>query len=74
MTFYTSTVQCATHWRKGLLGHSSRGVTQGYVHLDVALVVAAERVSAEIATILDGKEAQLAANLSRRGAVRLGAG
>src|SRR5208283_5890693 len=26
----------------GLLGHSARGVTQGYVHLDTALVVAAE--------------------------------
>ena len=31
----------------GLLGHSARGVTQGYVHLDTALVVAADRVSAE---------------------------
>ncbi|MFN7109894.1 MAG: tyrosine-type recombinase/integrase, partial [Brevundimonas sp.] len=40
---------------KGLLGHSPRGVTQSYVHLDYALVVAAERVSAEIAAILDGK-------------------
>lgn len=38
----------------GLLGHSSRGVTQGYVHLDAALVVAADRVSAEIAQTLDG--------------------
>jgi hypothetical protein len=38
----------------GLLGHSARGVPQGYVHLDTALVVAAERVSAEIAQILDG--------------------
>ena len=56
---------------KGLLGHSSRGVTQGYVHLDVALVVAAERVSAEIANILDGKEAQLAANSNARVADRL---
>jgi site-specific recombinase XerD len=33
----------------GLLGHSARGVTQGYVHLDTALVVAADSVSAEIA-------------------------
>lgn len=41
---------------KGLLGHSPRGVTQGYVHLDYALVVAAEKVSAEIAAILAGKE------------------
>ena len=38
----------------GLLGHSARGVTQGYVHLDTALVVAADRVSAEIAQLLDG--------------------
>ena len=38
----------------GLLGHSARGVTQGYVHLDTALVVAADRVSAEIAQLLNG--------------------
>jgi integrase len=38
----------------GLLGHSARGVTQGYVHLDAALVVAADHVSAEIAHLLDG--------------------
>jgi integrase len=38
----------------GLLGHSARGVTQRYVHLDSALVVAADRVSMEIATMLDG--------------------
>jgi integrase len=33
---------------KGLLGHAPRGVTQGYVHLDMALVVAADKVSTEI--------------------------
>jgi integrase len=38
----------------GLLGHSARGVTQGYVHLDAALIVAADRVSARIAELLDG--------------------
>jgi hypothetical protein len=38
----------------GLLGHSSRGVTQRYVHLDAALAVAADQVSAEIAKYLDG--------------------
>jgi hypothetical protein len=38
----------------GLLGHSARGVTQGYVHLDTALVVAADSVSARIAELLDG--------------------
>lgn len=38
----------------GLLGHSAHGITQRYVHLDTALVVAADRVSLEIATMLDG--------------------
>lgn len=38
----------------GLLGHSARGVTQRYVHLDTALVVAADRVAGEIARLLDG--------------------
>jgi integrase len=33
----------------GLLGHASRGVTQRYIHLDSALVVAADQVAAEIA-------------------------
>jgi len=33
----------------GLLGHASRGVTQRYIHLDKALVLAANRVAAEIA-------------------------
>ena len=41
----------------GLLGHSARGVTQGYVHLDAALGVAADRVSAEIEKMLDGRGA-----------------
>ncbi len=37
----------------GLLGHAPRGVTQGYVHLDRALVVvAADQVSSEIAQAL----------------------
>ena len=40
----------------GLLGHSARGVTQGYVHLDAALGVAADRVSAEIEKMLDGRD------------------
>jgi integrase len=38
----------------GLLGHSSRGVTQDYVHLDRSLVAAADRISAVIASALDG--------------------
>lgn len=37
----------------GLLGHSPRGVTQGYIHLDTALVTAAEKVAMEIATVLN---------------------
>jgi integrase len=41
----------------GLLGHSARGVTQGYIHLDTALIVAADRVSAEIAKLLAGTNA-----------------
>ena len=38
----------------GLLGHSARGVTQAYIHLDSALIVAADQVAAEIALLLDG--------------------
>ena len=40
---------------KGLLGHAPRGVTQGYVHLDIALVVAADKVSTAISDMLDGR-------------------
>ena len=40
---------------RALLGHTSRGVTQRYVHLDAALAVAADQVSAEIAKLLDGE-------------------
>jgi len=36
----------------GLLGRAPRGVTQDYMHLDAALVVAANQVSAEIARAL----------------------
>lgn len=38
-----------------LLGHSARGVTQRYVHIDEALRVAADRISAEMAALLEGK-------------------
>ena len=38
----------------GLLGHASGSVTAGYVHLDTALVSAADRVSTVIAAALDG--------------------
>ncbi len=37
----------------GLLGHAPRGVTQHYIHLDAALVVAANQVAAEVARALD---------------------
>jgi integrase len=37
----------------GLLGHASQGVTQRYVHLDAALVLAANQVSWHIAQLLD---------------------
>lgn len=40
----------------GLLGHAPRGVTQRYVHLDTALVIAAGQVAAEIARLMDGGE------------------
>jgi integrase len=43
----------------GLLGHSARGVTQGYVHLDSALIVAADQVAAEIARLVDGNTAEV---------------
>lgn len=44
----------------GLLGHAPRGVTQDYIHLDAALVVAADQVSAEIARTLDALVAKRA--------------
>jgi integrase len=37
----------------GLLGHASQGVTQRYIHLDAALVLAADRVAGHIAELLD---------------------
>ncbi|MCJ8354206.1 tyrosine-type recombinase/integrase [Novacetimonas hansenii] len=50
----------------GLLGHAARGVTQNYIHLDAALVVAAERVSREIATILDGGQGSIGISQVRK--------
>ena len=38
-----------------LLGHSARGVTQRYIHIDEALKMTADRVAAEMADILDGR-------------------
>jgi len=43
----------------GLLGHAANGVTQRYVHLDAALVTAADQVSREIALLVDSKKAQV---------------
>lgn len=37
----------------GLLGHAGRGVTQRYIHLDRALVMAADKVAEEIDHVLD---------------------
>lgn len=42
----------------GLLGHAARGVTQRYIHLDTALVIAADQVATEIARLLAGGELQ----------------
>jgi integrase len=39
----------------GLLGHTAGSVTTKYVHLDAALVAAADRVSRVVADALDGK-------------------
>jgi integrase len=40
----------------GLLGHAAGSVTAGYVHLDISLVAAADRVSGVIARALDDKQ------------------
>jgi integrase len=44
-----------------LLGHAARGITQRYVHIDEALRIAADRISAEIAALLDGRKRKGAA-------------
>lgn len=44
----------------GLLGHAGRGVTQRYIHLDRALVMAADKVSEEIDHALAGRAGALA--------------
>lgn len=44
---------------KALLGHAARGVTQRYVHIDEAVRMAADRVSGEIAALLDGERSKL---------------
>ena len=44
-----------------LLGHAARGVTQRYIHIDEALRVAVDKVSAEIAALLDGQKSAVKA-------------
>ena len=40
----------------GLLGHASRGVTQRYIHIDEALVLAADKVSTRMRQLLDQRQ------------------
>jgi len=49
-----------------LLGHSARGVTQRYVHIDEALRMAADRVADEMADLLDGRATPTRSRSSRR--------
>jgi integrase len=51
----------------GLLGHASGSVTADYVHLDAALVSAANRVSSMIAETLDDKPTAKVIPLVRKG-------
>ncbi len=57
----------------GLLGHAPRGVTQGYIHLDRALVVAADQVSAEIARALSKPLSRKMRPAKARGHMRISA-
>jgi len=53
----------------GLLGHASRGVTQRYIHLDAALVVAADKVAGQMVRLLGDhsqQEASTSAELDHR--------
>lgn len=49
-----------------LLGHSARGVTQRYVHIDEALRMTADRVADEMADLLDGRATPTRSRSSRR--------
>ena len=53
-----------------LLGHSARGVTQRYVHIDEALRLTADRVAAEITNVLDGRTVSSRRRLYRVGRPR----
>ena len=48
-----------------LLGHSARGVTQRYIHIDEALRMTADRVAGEMADILDGRATPARARVPR---------
>lgn len=52
-----------------LLGHSARGVTQRYIHIDEALQLAADRVATEMVDLLDGgtRARAVRSNASARG-------
>jgi integrase len=50
----------------GLMGHSAGTVTSAYVHLDVALVTAADRVARVVARALDGKSTGAVVPLRRK--------
>ncbi|ETR77874.1 integrase [Afipia sp. P52-10] len=50
-----------------LLGHSARGVTQRYVHIDEALRMTADQVADEMADLLDGRATPSRSRSSRRG-------
>lgn len=49
----------------GLLGHTSRGVTQRHVHLDEALVVVADRISERIAQLLETGQKEVRSRQSK---------
>lgn len=49
-----------------LLGHSARGVTQRYVHIDEALRMTADRVADEMADLLDGRATPSRSRSARR--------
>jgi integrase len=48
-----------------LLGHSARGVTQRYIHIDEALRMTADRVAGEMADLLDGRAPPARARIPR---------
>ena len=50
-----------------LVGHSARGVTQRYIHIDEALRMTADRVAAEMADLLDGQAVPVHQRRGREG-------